>query len=62
MLQLVGDDSQRQSLGARECPFPRGIVDEDTRDLHYLSNPAAILFLLKLDGERMLHLVTYSLP
>lgn len=51
MLEALGEDSQRERLGARDCFITILAVGQDTRQVGNFTDPAPIIFSLEFDRE-----------
>ncbi len=60
MLQLVGQDAQCQRLRCGKSLLAGRSVDQDSRKVNDLGDPAAVFFALQLDGQSHLVRLAHS--
>jgi hypothetical protein len=60
MLQLVGQHPQRQRLRCGKSLLAGRSVDQDSRKVNDLGDPAAVFFALQLDGQSHLLRLAHS--
>ena len=51
MLEALGENTEGKSLDARNRFVPILTIDQDTREITDFTDPAPVLFPLKLDSE-----------